>query len=431
MTVQHQSRSGCGRIFLILFGIAFFAVMGVLIWFVYSSQSMNETIRAKGEPVTLAELDAWYTAVPDDENAALVVLMAADVHSAPPADAPIPLHMERTRLDERIAWKSGEPMPEVSKRATAEFLKANHTCLEIIADIDALTKSRYPVVARTVLGGRLTHLAEIRNLARLVVIDAIYKAETGDTAGACASLERAVRLSETLKNEPFLISQLVRVACHSLAVTGIEHVVNRVPLQADELERLQKLIEAAEDPNLLYRAVAGERCFSTDPINAVGGVNAIVPLLLATPNARLLTQVVEASRLTGAKRRDEFTRIQKVADASFNPYAAILLPTFDRTHETHDRDVAMLRVAATVLAIERHRLSEGNIPDSLTALVPKFLNAITVDPFDEQPIRFVRGNFGYSVYSIGTNIRDEQGAEPNIKSRETGDIVIKVTHADV
>ena len=52
MSNQQQSRSGCGRIFLILFGIAFFAVMGLLFWLVYSSRSMEETIRAKGEPVT-------------------------------------------------------------------------------------------------------------------------------------------------------------------------------------------------------------------------------------------------------------------------------------------------------------------------------------------------------------------------------------------
>ena len=335
--------------------------------------------------------------------------------------------MERTRLEERIAWKSGQPLPEESKNATADFLTANQTSLETIAAIDALSNSRYPVVARTVLGGRLAHLAEIRNLERLVVIDAIYKAETGDTAGACASLERAVRLSETLKNEPFLISQLVRVACHSLAVTGIEHVLNRAPLRADELERLQKSIEGAEDPNLLYRAIAGERCFSTDPVNAVGGSNAIIPLLLAAPNARLMTQVVKASRLTGTKRRDEFARIQKVADASLNPYAAILAPTYSRTHETHDRDVATLRVAATVLAIERYRLAESKIPDSLATLVPNFLKAVPVDPFDEEPLRYVHGDLDYSVYSIGPNLHDDQGAEPDKDPRMTGDIVIKVT----
>ena len=88
MSNQHQSRSGCGRMLLVLFGFVFFVVMGLLIWLVYTSRSLEEEIRAKGEPVTLAELDAWYTAVPDDENAALV-----DGRLPDSLDALVPKHL--------------------------------------------------------------------------------------------------------------------------------------------------------------------------------------------------------------------------------------------------------------------------------------------------------------------------------------------------
>ena len=94
MSNQHQSRSGCGRMLLVLFGFVFFVVMGLLIWLVYTSRSLEEEIRAKGEPVTLAELDAWYTAVPDDKNAALV-----DGRLPDSLDALVPKYLDALPLD--------------------------------------------------------------------------------------------------------------------------------------------------------------------------------------------------------------------------------------------------------------------------------------------------------------------------------------------
>lgn len=425
MSDSHKSRSGCGQM-LITFGCVFFVVMGALIWMTYSYRSLEEVIRAKGEPVTLAELDAWYTAVPDEENAALVVLQAAGLHKEPLADAPIPFYMKQTRLEDSGTWKLGDPLPDDVKQAIAEFLAANRECLENLGGMDGLSKSRYPVVARTVLGGRMAHLDDIRDLTRILVLDALYKAETGDAASAGASLERAMRLSETLRNEPFLISQMVRVACHSLAVDGIQHVVNRVSLPEEKLKQLQELTEAADDPDTIYRGMIGERCFTTDGSYPTAP-NAIVSRLFLSSTARILTQAVDTSRLTGKQRKDEFERIEESANASLNPTAAVFLPAFARTHETHDRDIAKLRVAATVLAIERYRLVENKVRDSLNALVSKFLKAVPVDPFDEQPLRYSKGDIGYMVYSIGTDLRDDQGAEPDTKARNaTGDIVIKV-----
>ncbi|MCC6797820.1 MAG: hypothetical protein IT366_22085 [Candidatus Hydrogenedentes bacterium] len=427
MPDDRQTRSGCGRILLIFFGIVFFAVMGVLIWLVYTSRSLEEEIRAKGEPTTLAELNTWYTQVPEEENAALVVLKAAGEIEKPPSDVSLPQLMERSYLEGQVAWDgNGETLPADTMSAIAAYLAANRECLASIAGIDSLNNSRYPIDTRMVLGGPLSHLDQIRGAARLLVLDATYKAETSDAVGAGVTLERAFRLSETLRNEPFLISQLVRVACHTLACGGVEHVLNRVALPDEQLARLQSLIRAADDPDTLYRAFVGERCLSMDPSSPIRRTP-IISQFLATPTAQVVTEVIAAGRLSGAKRRDEFARIQQAVDGSFNPYAGVLVPAFGRTHETHDRDLATLRVAATVIAIERYRIAENKIPDSLSALAPRYLDAVPIDPFDEQPLRFLQGDSGYLVYSIGPNLRDDQGAEPDKDARITGDIVIKVT----
>jgi hypothetical protein len=94
--------------------------------------------------------------------------------------------------------------------------------------------------------------------------------------------------------------------------------------------------------------------------------------------------------------------------------------------EAFDRDAAQLRTTATAIAIERYRLANNKLPDSLDALVPTYLNTVPLDPFDEKPLRYSQKELGYTVYSIGSNLRDEQGATQQGNDIKTGDIVLIV-----
>lgn len=68
------------------------------------------------------------------------------------------------------------------------------------------------------------------------------------------------------------------------------------------------------------------------------------------------------------------------------------------------------RAARTALAIERFRRAEQDRPpDTLDVLVPRFLDALPVDPFTDQPVRYRRTADGYVVYSVGPNLRDDGG----------------------
>jgi hypothetical protein len=53
-------------------------------------------------------------------------------------------------------------------------------------------------------------------------------------------------------------------------------------------------------------------------------------------------------------------------------------------------------------------------------LVPQYLTSLPPDPFSGNPLRFKQDATGYTVYSVGTNQRDDGGA---IKE---GDVGIRV-----
>jgi hypothetical protein len=61
----------------------------------------------------------------------------------------------------------------------------------------------------------------------------------------------------------------------------------------------------------------------------------------------------------------------------------------------------MLMVAKTGLALERYRLAHGRWPEKLGELVPGFLPAIPLDPFDEAPLGYRQEGGEVMVYSRG------------------------------
>jgi hypothetical protein len=70
---------------------------------------------------------------------------------------------------------------------------------------------------------------------------------------------------------------------------------------------------------------------------------------------------------------------------------------------------AQVAFATTALALERYRLEQGSLPDSLEALTPDYLLAIPNDPFDDAPLRYMLQEDGFILYGVGVDGVDNQG----------------------
>jgi hypothetical protein len=66
-----------------------------------------------------------------------------------------------------------------------------------------------------------------------------------------------------------------------------------------------------------------------------------------------------------------------------------------------------LQATHTILALRAYQLTHGNLPSDLNALVPEFLDAVPVDDFDGQPLRYSPDR--RIVYSVGQNLKDDGG----------------------
>jgi len=85
----------------------------------------------------------------------------------------------------------------------------------------------------------------------------------------------------------------------------------------------------------------------------------------------------------------------------------VLLAAIDGAARTTLDRMARYRALRIIIAVERFRLAEGRVPDSLVELIPAYLDAVPVDPYVEAPMSYTHSGSSYIVYSVGRNGKDD------------------------
>jgi hypothetical protein len=335
-----------------------------------------DAIRAAGFPVTCAELDAWYTIPPSDENAADTFRDSfshynkweeEDKRKLLPivGDAQLPLRTE--------------PLTDETKALINQYLADNQQALELLHKGAAVEHSRYPVDFSKGFAALLSHLGDLRTGARLLELEAVLYAENAEPQLAVRSITSILGLARSLSKEPILVSQLVRVACQGLAVSTLEHTVNRVEFTDEQLVELSQAIVNAEDLSAMSRAFVGERCaglslFKKPPsesISLISGrewspLSAVSIALykfagLADMDAviylDLMNDYIKALKLPPEQRPEAADAVDTRFDKTSRIHILLrqIIPALSRATTLDVRNIAQLHTARAGLAIQRYR----------------------------------------------------------------------------
>ncbi len=399
-----------------------------------------DAIREAGYPATCAELDAWYTIPESAENAAGTLIDSFSRYEKWEGE-------EKRKLlpvvgQSKLPLRT-EPLTEGTKALITEYLADNQQALELLHKGAAIEHSRYPVDLSRGFECLLPDISNIRDGARLLNLEAVFRAENGKPGQAFDSITSTFGLARSLSKEPILVSQLVRIACQALAVSALEHVINRTEFTDERLADLSQTLVNAEDPCAMTRAFVGERCmglsFFKMPAAQIPQVldlfdrhTHLLGVLtiwlyrfvgLADMDIIAYTDVVDkylkAIQLPPHKRLDAVDVIEEnIKKISKIHILLRFMPAFSRCTTIDVRIAAQLRTARTGLAIERYRLATGKLPDTLVELTPTYLDAVPKDPFDGKELRYKKLEIGFVVYSIGEDGSDDGGKEkPRKRSR--------------
>ena len=87
-----------------------------------------------------------------------------------------------------------------------------------------------------------------------------------------------------------------------------------------------------------------------------------------------------------------------------------LIPAVSVLSRLTAETLAIVRCTTSAIAIERYRLQNGRLPDSLADICPTYIKSIPPDPFTGQTLLYTHDDQSYTVYSTGVNRIDDKGA---------------------
>jgi len=280
-------------------------------------------------------------------------------------------------------------------------------------------------------------LADLKRCTQTLQLRASAELADDQTAKALDDVKLLLRLIDSIRNSPFLISHLVRLAMLPYALQPIwEGLAERkwsdeqlAALQA-ELAKMDFLADwefgmrgerAFAIASLENQRQSGKMIYETDK----GSVTNSMALM---PSAFFYQRELEFARLyqdwvfpivdTNAQTVS-LAAIQRLnADVAeeqkhYSPYKAEALMTVravDASARKFGITQAEVDLAGVACALERYRLAHGQYPETLDALAPQFLEKLPHDIVNGQPLHYRRTDDGkFILYSIGWNEKDDGG----------------------
>ncbi len=308
----------------------------------------------------------------------------------------------------------------------------------------------------------LPELARIRKCAHIMLLKSYYASCLGHTDGAVDALETAFKLGECLTDDWTIISKLVHVAVCQMTVSQLEHLVSAATPARDMLSRLDALVPARIDTEIFVLAFVAERAavgmWAFDEIlsgrttvgSLIGEEIAAEGLLwIAFPSGVLkdqciryldfLTGIIDGAKLppreARARIREKYAAFEKeraeggILWQAQNFMLSLLLPALGSCYDSHLAANQRLLLAHTALAVERFRCDTGTLPERLEELVPQYLREEPEDYFSDGKARYRKDGVGFTVWSIGSDGKDNDGARnlSDTSGRDGHDIVFRVT----
>jgi len=403
-----------GCLAIIVVGVLVFVVAPatlVAIWMAEGRTILDEELARldQNEPLTAADLEASYQIRGDGEDVTNLWINA----SSELADPAVQAQANALPIVGMAADSIPPPTDEWEKRDAARaFVLNNQASLDqLFRAADAGGNARYPTQFSDGLAMIMNEVQDLRAAARALVLAAHVRAHDGDGPGALQALQTNLRLARSLHGYPVIIAQLVRSAIAGMTYSTLADLLPYLQVDDEELAELQ--LELARDNYdiALYDGLIGER--------AVG-------MAVLDDPQRLESEL--GQRGAGARQwmwwadRDKalyLSQMRRVIDASHEPWpdklttvnqviedyqskvdqagplmrlqymlSGLLLPALHSVFHASARSVATRDAAIVVVAIERYRRAEGELPASLDAIVPTYLDSIPIDPFDGEPLRY-------------------------------------------
>ncbi|HLA85014.1 MAG TPA: hypothetical protein VJL29_09480 [Thermoguttaceae bacterium] len=406
------------KLLLILIGVPVVLIVVLVVAFLLASRDIA--------PPSTPDLVPQRANVADADNAFTYLKEAV-------AAADWPVGDERERIDKIL------DKPESDPRYVADLLTRNKEALTILDRGLTCDICQGPEILR--IDDSMEYVQGWRTLSRLLWLKAMHDKDAGrwdEATTACCNL---LRFGNLIQKDPgSLVHYLVGLALLGQGFNASETLALSPDMPKDQLARLaQALADVGPFDAGLVQSLKGEYQLASNTVGELAqgktpfgdgelkGLPATRVGYVFQPNrtkqifADLFRNYLENVSLPPAQRKlldvEEQLGIQKKSRITLmlspngvgKMLVALMAPATEAILEASSRVEGMRAANQLMVACRRYEKDHGELPPTLDALVPTYLDAVPRDPFDGKPMRYVRDRA--VVYSVGTDLVDGGGKE--------------------
>jgi len=405
-----------------------------------------EELRTRGEPVTLSELVP--PEIPADQNAATLYVQAFQQMDL--------LGVKVTKRVGELSHGSGPLTPGELDEAR-NLLEQGKEALRLLREGTERPQCRFAVdYSGPPFAIQLGHLAKVQGGERLLALAVRVNLAEGKPDAAGEDCLRMLALARSPHTEPTLISMLVEIASTAVSLKQLGGVIDGSDVPPETLRKAASALGDIEDRGQFIRAMRAERCMGLVMIGeaarnpaVLAGITAVTPfgesnvplsgrvlgfvfspfilndgLCYLDVMDRYVELAKEPSWKGKAKVDEVLATLETLSKSWRHPISGFLLPALGRAGSVSDLGVAHKGCAKIAIALRLYRLKNGRYPETVSALVPEFIDKLPVDPFSGKDFIYRTEGRGFIVYSVGSNMKDDGGVE-DAKNHDAGDVVWK------
>ena len=388
--------------------------------------------------------------VPDRDNAALVYKRAIETMETKD-------FWPTAARDQWLLWVDpNEDGHDFTDANLTAFLERHQDLLQMIQAATRLSGCHFERdYAHPSLDMQLPELGGLRDMQRLLTLQAHWQAAQGHVAEAVTTINAMYRLSDHAGLEPVLITALVTIAMENMAHAALQYLCTHTNVSEEDLQR----VAWPHTPlrQLLSRALHMEEAFGLSAFCSlaegrhdlsavietgdVGQVDstgladratlALFRIFLLAPDLANYRATMQHQRTVAAQSyrqaKGEWDRLD--AEFATQPHGiltSLLLSGLRNCSEAVIRAETERRCAQVGLAVYQHHLTTGALPASLAELSPGEMETVPSDLYNQEPLRIKQSGRDVLIYSVGPDLADDDGADFD-KEEKTGDLVFRMT----
>jgi hypothetical protein len=297
------------------------------------------------------------------------------------------------------------------------------------------------------------YLAALKRCTQVLQLRAVAELADGQNAKALADVKLLLYLNNSLRNSPFLISHLVRIAIVAIDLETIWEGLAKHEWSDEQLAALDAELSKLDFLADYEFAMRGERAFAIATFenqrhareiiwlkpNGDGYITnkmAFMPsayfyqneLAIAQMSQQWILPLVDTnSRIVSPEKFQQANDADHAEMKHYSPYkvqSLMLFPALANCVKKFAAIQSSIDLARVACALERYRLARGNYPETLDALAPQFIEKIPHDIINGQPLHYrLKPNGQFILYSVGWDGKDDDGVPVSFYDKNKGDWV--------